>query len=317
MEASQVFLNLLRSIEDSQLNYSISRTPFSATISLKSSFLKRFAEASKKGDLENVKNLPRTDSHLEKKVEEAEAEKVALQEEIRELHDTFEKEQKRIMGELVSMKKLYEDEKKRSAALEIEIVDYREEAIKIKKERKELCIKLQVTKDEFEALKTESKILTEKKEVLQKEALDKRGALELRDEEISKTKIENDNLKKALVRLQTELDNQKLSELKQSKVVIKCERCEINVSTYDELNNHYRRYHSHNKASQCENRRNFEPFSCYYCDILIETDDNLEEHYVTCQNEFESVMNQQEVSYDCEFCEAKCQDSGDLKETLD
>ena len=24
-------------------------------------------------------------------------------------------------------------------------------------------------------------------------------------------------------------------------------------------------------------------------------------------------MNQQVVSYDCEFCEAKCQDSGDLK----
>ena len=138
MEASQVFLNLLRSIEDSQLNYAISRTPFSATISLKSSFFKRFAEASKKSDLENVKNLPRTDSHLEKKVEETEAEKVALQEEIHELQDTFEKEQKRIMGELVNIQKVYEEEKKRSAALEIEIVNNREEALKIKKERKEL-----------------------------------------------------------------------------------------------------------------------------------------------------------------------------------
>ena len=87
-------------------------------------------------------------------------------------------------------------------------MDYREEALRIKKERKDVFTKMQVTKDKLEALQTESKSLTEKNEVLQKEVLDKRGALELRNEEISKTMIENDNLKKALERVQIELHNQ-------------------------------------------------------------------------------------------------------------
>jgi hypothetical protein len=62
----------------------------------------------------------------------------------------------------------------------------------------------------------------------------------LRNKEISKTMIENDNLQKALERLQIELGNQKLSEIKQSEAVIRCERCKMNVKTNDELNNHCR-----------------------------------------------------------------------------
>ena len=48
MTATKRFENLLKTIEDSNLNYSIHNTPFSATISLKCSFVKRFSDSSTK-----------------------------------------------------------------------------------------------------------------------------------------------------------------------------------------------------------------------------------------------------------------------------
>ena len=42
MEAAKVFKQLIRKIESSQLNYKISKTPLSATISVKSSFVKHW-----------------------------------------------------------------------------------------------------------------------------------------------------------------------------------------------------------------------------------------------------------------------------------
>ena len=41
MDATAIFNNLLKSIEDSNLNYVMNKTPFSAAISIKSSFIKR------------------------------------------------------------------------------------------------------------------------------------------------------------------------------------------------------------------------------------------------------------------------------------
>ena len=43
MTAANRFENLLKTIAESNLNYSIHKTPFSATISLKCSFVKRFS----------------------------------------------------------------------------------------------------------------------------------------------------------------------------------------------------------------------------------------------------------------------------------
>ena len=41
MDATTIFYNLLKSIKDSNLNYVMNNTPFSAAISIKSSFIKR------------------------------------------------------------------------------------------------------------------------------------------------------------------------------------------------------------------------------------------------------------------------------------
>ena len=42
MEPSSIFKNILKSVEDSNLNYKMTKTNFSAVISLKCSFVKRF-----------------------------------------------------------------------------------------------------------------------------------------------------------------------------------------------------------------------------------------------------------------------------------
>ena len=45
MEANLIFQSILAAVENSSLNYLINKTPFSATISLKSSFVKHYSEA--------------------------------------------------------------------------------------------------------------------------------------------------------------------------------------------------------------------------------------------------------------------------------
>ena len=44
MTAIEKFETLLKNVQESNLNYSVQKTPFSAVISLKCSFIKRFSE---------------------------------------------------------------------------------------------------------------------------------------------------------------------------------------------------------------------------------------------------------------------------------
>ena len=44
MTAIEKFENLLKNVQESNLNYSVQKTPFSAIISLKCSFIKRFSD---------------------------------------------------------------------------------------------------------------------------------------------------------------------------------------------------------------------------------------------------------------------------------
>ena len=65
MEAAKVYINLIGNIEDSQLNYAMSKTPYSVTISLKSSFLKQFPA-----------DIYKSDVKLEKKEDAVEEERL-------------------------------------------------------------------------------------------------------------------------------------------------------------------------------------------------------------------------------------------------
>ena len=127
-----MFLNIIKSIEDSKLNYFIIKTPFSATISLKSSFVKRFCEASF-SDVSYV-------SEKHKKVRELEEENLKLRDEINKLKVSYENYRKTPVNKLACMQKLYDDEKERSKTLEVQISEFREEVLKVKKEKNEICV---------------------------------------------------------------------------------------------------------------------------------------------------------------------------------
>ena len=59
MAANEVFHGILKIVESSNLNYSLSKTPYSASISLKSSFLNRYQVNSKDNDIAVIENMPR------------------------------------------------------------------------------------------------------------------------------------------------------------------------------------------------------------------------------------------------------------------
>ena len=106
MDAAQTFMQVLRGIEDSKLNYSMSRTPFSATISLKCSFLKRFVNTSKNSD--------GIELQADEKAKEVMCEKDEIKEEIMSLKKSSEVKQKKLLDELCNLQKLYDAEKIKS-----------------------------------------------------------------------------------------------------------------------------------------------------------------------------------------------------------
>ena len=58
MDAKKMFNFLIKKIEKSELNYAISRTPFSASISLKKSFVKKLPSTNE-GEKLDIKDEPK------------------------------------------------------------------------------------------------------------------------------------------------------------------------------------------------------------------------------------------------------------------
>ena len=135
MAAYKIFENLISSIETSRLNYILTRTPFSATISMKSSFAK-FHE---NPEDENTKN----------ENEESKEEKMNLQSKIKMLEENL----KSIESEKKNLEMVYNCEKEKvKSSQEIE-GQLRVELLKVKSEKNALISNnksLQTRVDELE-----------------------------------------------------------------------------------------------------------------------------------------------------------------------
>ena len=170
-----------------------------------------------------------------------------------------------------------------------------------------------------EALRIESKNEKEDKEALKKQLVDKVTEINLKDIQVINTRKEIDVTNNKLIKFQTELENLKSDKLKLSKPVIKCDKCDSSLETYVELKVHKRQCHTHNKSSQYEGSRSFEPVSCFYCDFLINSEEEL--HHLSCLTEFDTHLDskliyQEADLLNCECCGAKCRDGDDLKRHL-
>ena len=98
MNANQVFTNILQGIENSNLDYFMSKTPFSATISLKSSFVKKFKEAVKIEEKEFFESLSRKCVKQEENdMKEIIAENLLLKAQVKNLEVSIESNMKEIL----------------------------------------------------------------------------------------------------------------------------------------------------------------------------------------------------------------------------
>ena len=133
MEANHVFNKLLSAIEHSKLNYVITRrTPFSASVCFKSSFVKHFSEEVY-SDIKNMQtSAQETISEREKHLE---CETKDQRSKIAELESIIEEQKVVIVEERAKLETLYETKKENSIDLENQVASYREELLKIKREK--------------------------------------------------------------------------------------------------------------------------------------------------------------------------------------
>ena len=151
MDAKQIFSNLLSDIETSGLNYFISKTPFSAKISLKNSFAKHFNQEihqthSKKREApENIVFKDRT----------LELESLELREKVASL-------EKRLVDQKAIIDERWDAEKRLRASYDEKAADFRADLLNLKAEKNKLNSAIKVAETELERHKeTQQTLLVE------------------------------------------------------------------------------------------------------------------------------------------------------------
>ena len=164
-----MFKYLLNQIENSELNFSMTKTPFSAMISLKSSYIKRFK--SLVVSQEDVKNraVDDVDAILEAENKKKKTELQNLEETVANQKVALDEQLKKVKDTL----KAAEDQKG----------VFRAELLKVKNERNKLGAQLKSLEDENEQLRIEAKMLKKENSDIKKEAInnDKKHEQEVSD----------------------------------------------------------------------------------------------------------------------------------------
>ena len=187
MNATEAFQTILRSIECSNLNYSLSKTPFSASISLKCSFIKRYQETSPDNNICNIENMFRKSEQHDVIVQKLEADNLELRAELDTLKNKDDSDQKKLLEELVKLQNIYDHEKEESKALEKNIAQFRGEVLELKKEKHKLSDILKLKEEECETLNTKLDSLKVKNDALENCIKDKSESVEMRNDELLST----------------------------------------------------------------------------------------------------------------------------------
>ena len=101
--------------------------------------------------------------------------------------------------------------------LEFQIAEYREEVLKLNSEKKQLSANLKVEKEEHEALRDTIKGLVVENKALKVDVKDTASVLDKKHRELIKSRNETERAMKEIIKLETELGNIKLGELKKGK----------------------------------------------------------------------------------------------------
>ena len=156
------------------------------------------------------------------------------------MNDVSEKDQKRLLDEQVTLQEVYENEKVKCKQLEKDVSEFREELLKIKKEKHQLSNNLTIKEEEFKTKLDESnaQIVEHKKEVKSKcEMLDHVS------DDLCSIKRENECTKKSLVDAKSELAELTVTCRDKLKHSFNCEKWDVSVETFSELWVHIRNAH--------------------------------------------------------------------------
>ena len=280
MDANSVFKTILHLIEASQLNHSLSKTPFSASISLKSSFIKRFQG-------ENIKHEVLVDNKTGTEVEKLRQENLELKESMKHLKQRLASQEKAIDEHL-------KQAKDKSKIDEEETATKREELIQIKKGKNKLGAQMKTLQGENVHLISEIKFFQNEDNECKK-SLTK--STKKHDEKVKKLGREQELLKISEDRCQTQLLDLKLqieklkptTENKESGNQTEFFECNICTKSYlaeHELTKHVNTNHckkTKDSTSQTCELVNFIKYECFYCSFVIKSENSLSEHWTVCK----------------------------------
>ena len=290
MNATRTFNYLLNQVENSGLNYAVSKTPFSASISLKSSFVKNYKLSAD----EQVEICPNVNIKDEKSDVRHKTDNFDLKEEIRNLQEEVSKQKDVIEEKSKHIKVIRKD-------ADDQIAQFRDELLKVKSDRSSLQAKLKSLEDEN---KLEKVAAIKKNETSKKLFSDQATNYE----SVIKTMKKEKHHLEMLVASANEKVAKEIDFL-----TFDCELCDYKSEAKSSLKDHIRSQHRKDVFSQVELKSeteakeiNFITYPCYYCRKLIKSKIDLEEHKPVC------FKIKEFSAYPCEVCGAQCPDKNSL-----
>ena len=283
--------NIVNSVHDSNLNFSMTETPYSLYITVRKSLLKssqdQVLQHLAKKTLPANQNLPQnldTDVKYQESVRQLKNEMEAFK---TESNDALTEANRKLEVREEIIQNLKTDKISLENELEANEKNLKDSSRSIKAKDKEL---LKLRKDESEAVKNLETARTELKDLKLK------ISKEIKDEERKAKKI----------------DKREFLENLKAKDLIKCDKCDIREDSLTKLKNHMRTFHVVNKLSQTEEKviehksiqhdilksdksdqtfeeiKNIEEvefvkYPCHYCRINIANEYHLCEQRVKCR----------------------------------
>jgi vacuolar-type H+-ATPase subunit I/STV1 len=264
MDASRTFKDLLEKIEKSKLNYVIHKTPFSANISIKSSFIKWFGAPevieNNDEDLRKLQNLGN----------------IKLEEQLA----TARANEKNLEG-------LLNHETNKVKKLEADIGQFREEILTVKKDKKESSSKLKDLKSENKDLEVKVSEMVECIKDLEGKLDEKNRALKVKVEESSNFKKETKDYQERLEEALSELKKERLLDKKLSLMEFKCVFCDVKFESAVDCSKHVRENHVRDQVSQTTKpKENLsdkdDSYPCFYCGFYMTNSKDVIEHRLVC-----------------------------------
>ena len=275
MDAGLRFNELLNQIENSKLNYVISRTPFSANISVKRSLIK-FHD-----------NGVSQKKEIEVNEEDQTGETIVLETKIAN-----------VLEQNAVLKELLEQKSDKVETLESELVNLQQELLKEKKDKNALAFKIKTHKKELTDLNLKSLEFGQTIKDLEDEVSEKAKTVKVKDAaclNFKKKKEESENRLNEVFNEFNSLKSETLLERKKISSILKCPFCDVSIGSRIKLSHHVKETHYTDimcqtddlEVNKLDSSDKCQPlrceYNCFYCGYMINNQDNLRKHRTECR----------------------------------